>query len=295
MSSNKKLDISTLNQIGIYKHDSFFDNSFIEKLGNRCEIIYNAEKFLSKFGLGNCSSRNGSLFTGNLLLKSSIFIELAVVLQKFIKSNNLKNYFLSEFFIVSTDKYNNFSDWWHRDYPHDKENFEFYNRHSIGFFIPISKFNELTGSTKVVEYSNNDLTLSPTQKNIKILSANKGDLIIYDPKLIHTGGSNKTDETRQLIIALFNRKELIPCEDFQIQTEMIFKDKDKKLLKEINLIRYKPMVNFFGRNRSIIDTSLRPIIKVINKFKRNFDLVNSLIYFSWTRLLYWIFNLIKKD
>ena len=295
MNSKKNLDINTLKKIGIYKHDSFFEPSFIEELSNRCEIIYSSEIFLKKFGFGNCSYRNGSLFTGNLLLKSSVFIELAVVLQKFIKSNNLKNYFLSEFFMVSTNKYNKSSDWWHRDYPHNIENFELYNKHSIGFFIPISTFNELTGSTKILEYSNNDLTLSPTYESIKILSANKGDLIIYDPKLMHTGGANKTDVTRHLIIALFNRKELIPCEDFNIQTEMIFTDKDKKLLKEINLIRYKPMINFFGRNRSILNTSLRPIVKLINKFKRNFKFINALIYFSWTRLLYFTFNLLKKE
>ena len=295
MYSKNKLDISILEKIGIYKHDSFFESSFIEKLSKKCEIIYNSERFLNKFGLGNCSYRNGSLFTGNLLVKSSIFIELAVVLQKFIKSNNLKNYFLSEYFMVSNNKYNKFSDWWHRDYPHNIENFEFYNKHSIGFFIPISTFNEFTGSTKVVEYSNHDLTLSPTYENIKILSAKKGDLIIYDPKLMHTGGANKTDETRQLIIVIFNRKELIPCEDFHIQTEMIFTEKDKKLIKEINLMRYKPMTNFFGRNRSIIDTSLKPIVKVINKFKMNFNFVNNFIYFSWTRLLYFIFNLLKQD
>ena len=112
---------------------------------------------------------------------------------------------------------------------------------------------------------------------------------------MHTGGTNKTDVTRHLIIALFNRKELIPCEDFNIQTEMIFTDKDKKLLKEINLIRYKPMINFFGRNRSILNTSLRPIVKLINKFKRNFKFINALIYFSWTRLLYFTFNLLKKE
>ncbi len=295
MNSKKNLDINTLKKIGIYKHDSFFEPSFIEELSNRCEIIYSSEIFLKKFGFGNCSYRNGSLFTGNLLLKSSVFIELAVVLQKFIKSNNLKNYFLSEFFMVSTNKYNKSSDWWHRDYPHNIENFELYNKHSIGFFVPISTFNELTGSTKILEYSNNDLTLSPTYERIKILSANKGDLIIYDPKLMHTGGTNKTDVTRHLIIALFNRKELIPCEDFNIQTEMIFTDKDKKLLKEINLIRYKPMINFFGRNRSILNTSLRPIVKLINKFKRNFKFINALIYFSWTRLLYFTFNLLKKE
>lgn len=295
MYSKKTLDINTLKKIGIYKHDSFFEPSFIEELSNNCEIIYRSEVFFNKFGFGNTTYRNGSLFTGNLLLKSSIFIELAVVLQKFIKSNNLKNYFLSEFFMVSTNKYNKSSDWWHRDYPYNIENFELYNKHSIGFFIPISIFNELTGSTKVLEYSNNDLTLSPTFESIKILSANKGDLIIYDPKLMHTGGANKTDETRHLIIALFNRKELIPCEDFNIQTEMIFTDKDKKLLKEINLIRYKPMINFFGRNRSIINTSLRPIVKLIKKFKRNLNFVKALIYFSWTRLLYFIFNLLKKD
>ena len=295
MDSKEKFDLSYLEKIGIYKLDSFFDLYFIEKLSKRCEIIYNSERFLNKFGLGNRTFRNGSLFTGNLLIKSSIFIELAVVLQNLIKSNNLPNYYLSEFFMVSTDKYDQSSDWWHRDYPHNLENFELYKKHSIGFFIPISRFNELTGSTKIVEKSNNDLTLSPTYENIKKLSANKGDLIIYDPKLIHTGGSNKTEETRHLIITVFNRKELIPCEDFQIQTEMIFTNKDKKLLKKINLIRYKPMINFFGRNRSIIDTSLRPIFKVINKFKRNLNFFNSLIYFSWTRLLYSIFNLIKKD
>ena len=295
MASKEKLDLNTLEKIGIYKYSSFFDYSFIKKLRIKSDIIYNSEKFLNKFGLGNRSERNGSLFTGNLLIKSSIFIELAVILQKFIESNNLSNYYLSEFFLVSTNKCNKSSDWWHRDYPHNLENFELYNKHSIGFFVPVSKFNDLTGSTKVIEYSNNDLTLSATYENTKILSANKGDLIIYNPRIMHTGGSNKTDKTRQLIVAIFNRKELIPCENFVIQKDMIFTEKDKKIIKELKLIRYEPIINFFGRNRTIINTSLRPIVKVINKIKIMFNWFNSFIYFSWTRSLYAFFNLVKKS
>tara|TARA_B100000945_G_C20094375_1_gene462788 strand:+ start:145 stop:483 length:339 start_codon:yes stop_codon:yes gene_type:complete len=112
---------------------------------------------------------------------------------------------------------------------------------------------------------------------------------------MHTGGSNKTDKTRQLIVAIFNRKELIPCENFAIQNDMIFTEKDKKLIKELKLIRYEPIINFFGRNRSFINTSLRPIVKVINKIKIKFNLINSFIYYSWTRLLYFFFNQLKKD
>ena len=286
------MDLNTLEKL-VYVN-IVFDYSFIKKLRIKCDIIYNSEKFLNTFGLGNRSERNGSLFTGNLLLKSSIFIELAVVLQKFIESNNLRNYCLSEFFLVSTNKYSKSSDWWHRDYPHNLENFELYNKHSIGFFVPVSTFNDSTGSTRVIEYSNNNLKLSANFENTKILSANKGDLIIYNPRIMHTGGSNKTDKTRQLIVAIFNRKELIPCENFVIQKDMIFTEKDKKLIKELKLIRYKPIINFFGRNRTIINTSLRPIVKVFNRIKIKINWFYSFTYFFWTRSLYTFFNLIKK-
>ena len=111
---------------------------------------------------------------------------------------------------------------------------------------------------------------------------------------MHTGGSNKTDKTRQLIVAIFNRKELIPCENFVIQKDMIFTEKDKKLIKELKLIRYKPIINFFGRNRSIINTSMRPIVKVFNRIKIKINWFNSFTYFFWTRSLYTFFNLIKK-
>lgn len=295
MKKKVKLDFNTLEKFGIYKHKSFFEPSFIQKLKNKCDIIYKSELFLNKFGLGNRSFRNGSFFTGNLLIKSTIFIELAYILQNFINSNNLSNYFLSEFFMVSTIRSDNFSDWWHRDYPHNIENFDLYDKHSIGFFIPVSTFNKVTGSTKVIESSNNNLSLSVNIENTKILSANKGDLIIYDPKMLHTGGSNQTENKRQLIIAIFNRKELIPCENFQTQFDMIFSNYDKKLISSLNIIRYKPMQNFFGRNRSIIDTSYKPIIKILIKFRRILCSLNPLIYFYWTRILYSVIAYFKND
>ena len=80
---NENLKFDYLNEGGIYKHKSFFDENFITKLKNECDIIYNSENLLNKIGLGNRSYRNGSLFIGNLLIKSSIFIELAVTLQSF--------------------------------------------------------------------------------------------------------------------------------------------------------------------------------------------------------------------
>ena len=39
---------------------------------------------------------------------------------------------------------------------------------------------------------------------------------------------------------------------------MIFDKYGKRLIKELNLKRHKPMENFFGRNRSLLDTPLRP-------------------------------------
>ena len=60
---------------------------------------------------------------------------------------------------------------------------------------------------------------------------------------------------------------------------MIFTEKDKKLIKELKLIRYKPIINFFGRNRSIINTSMRPIVKVFNRIKIKINWFNSFTYF----------------
>ena len=294
MYSYKKLDLDLLSKNGYYNYRSFFNLNFTEKLKDKCDVIYHSEKFLNKFGLGNCSYRNGSSFSGNLLIKSNVFIELALRLQKFLESNNLSNYFLSEFFLVSNNRSNNFSEWWHRDFPHTSENFKLFTNHSIGFFIPVSEFNHQTGATKLIEFSHNDLSLT-SKSNPKSLSAEKGDLIIYNPKILHTGGLNNSKNTRNLIIAIFNRKEFIPCEDFQIQLDYIFSKHDKKLIKNLNLIRYKGMQNFFGRNRSIINTSLKPFIKIIKKFISVSQNLKRLFYFAWTRFLYLIFSLLINN
>ncbi len=294
MGNEKNIDLKILNSKGFINYDSFFEKDFIKKINDKCNVIYKAEKLLNKIGFGNRSLRNGSLFIGNLIIKSNLFIELAVNLQKLLRSNKLNKYYLSEYFLVSTNKSKDFSEWWHRDHPHDDENYNLYTNHSIGFFIPVSKYNHSTGATRIIEFSNQDIELSPKKHKSHTLIANKGDLIIYNPKILHTGGSNIENETRHLIILIFNRKELIPCENFEIQAEMIFDKYGKRLIKELNLKRHKPMENFFGRNRSLLDTPLRPAVKIERKIKNKIKEMQSLIYFIWSRLLYLMISSLKK-
>ncbi len=294
MVNNKNIDLEILNNKGYINYKSFFEKDFIKKIRDKCDVIYKAETFLNRVGFGNRSLRNGSLFIGNLIIKSNLFIELAVNLQNFLRSNKLNKYYLSEYFLVSTNKSKDFSYWWHRDHPHNDENYNLYPNHSIGFFIPVSTYDFSTGATRILEFSNKDIKLSPTKDKSHTLSANKGDLIIYNPKILHTGGSNIENETRHLIIVIFNRKELIPCENFQIQAEMIFEKYGKQLIKKLNLKRHKPMGNFFGRNRSLIDTPLRPAVKIQKKIKTKIYQSQSLIYFIWSRFLYFVFSFSKE-
>tara|TARA_Y100001968_G_C19449856_1_gene767804 strand:+ start:4942 stop:5844 length:903 start_codon:yes stop_codon:yes gene_type:complete len=288
------IDLNRIARIGHETYTSFFDLELINKLNETIDSIYLSERILSSIGLGNSSYRNGSIFIGNLLIKSKIFIQTAFLIQNLLRENQISNYYLSEYFCVSTNKCNYFQPWWHRDFPHTIENFSIYNEHTLGFFIPVSSYNLESGSTKIVKNSNTDKFLNEKKGIITDMSANKGDLIIYDPKICHTGGCNLQNKTRHLIVAIFSRKELISYENFNIQVDMAFSHTDRNLLKQINLIRHKEVTNFFGRNRSIQYSVLSPIgtiFKKIIKFKQK---AYSFIYFFWTRFIYLLAkNIIK--
>ena len=79
---------------GFHIEKSYFDSDYISDLNIIANKILNFEKIFNLLGLGNQSTRNGTIFTSNLMFKNKAFIDL--ILKKITTSRLLGNYNLSE-------------------------------------------------------------------------------------------------------------------------------------------------------------------------------------------------------
>ena len=200
MSGNSYIQIR---EKGYYIIKNYFKKELLIRVLRRVNIIYRAEIFLNYFGFGNKVRLGGNTFIGNLILKSREFIILISEVQKYLDKNNINEYALSEYFLVSNLSEKYFNEWWHRDFPHSNENLKVFDNCSIGFFIPLGEFNSKTGSTKILPFSNKNIELDPTKDHSIQIESKLGDLVVYDPRAFHTGGKNISHKPRHLLIAIY--------------------------------------------------------------------------------------------
>lgn len=283
MSDNS---FSEIREKGYIVLEEYFKKKLLKRVLRRVNIIYKAEIFLNYFGFGNKVRLGGNTFIGNLILKSREFIELISEVQKYLDQNYVNEYALSEYFLVSNLSEEYFNEWWHRDFPHSNENLKVFDNCSIGFFIPLGEFNNKTGSTKILPFSNKNIKLDPFKDHSIQLESKLGDLVIYDPRVFHTGGKNISGKPRHLLIAIYNRKEFIPCEDFEKQRKLIFLSSQRKMVNKLYLKRHKPFSNFFGRNKNASITLFRPIRAASIIFANFYYKTITILYFLWTRFIY---------
>ncbi len=107
---------------GFHIFRSRIDSGLVKDLNLIANAIINTDRIGNLVGLGNRTLRNGNIFTGNLLFKHKIFSRLLLNYGLLdFPSTFLKHFTLSEYILVSSYDADNFSYWWHRDYPNGNE------------------------------------------------------------------------------------------------------------------------------------------------------------------------------
>jgi ectoine hydroxylase-related dioxygenase (phytanoyl-CoA dioxygenase family) len=293
MKVDSMFRVKDLEVLGYAVWENALDIDFVRNIETVVDTVLLGDKFAGFLGIGNQSERNGTFFTGNLLTKDRVFRELLSRCQSFVDDVDTgKNMYLSEFMIVSSKHLDTFEDWWHQDFPFTNENRSVYTKHAIGMFVPITKFDSEHGSTRVLPRSHNDEYLDKTRDPRHIV-ADLGDIVVYDPRLFHSGSSNATDKVRNLIVIIFSRKELIPFEDFEFQFRLLWPwERNDPLVRSLRLRRHRSVLNTFGRNRTWINHRLflvRWLTKVCQlSIRLIFTVgyrVKELLFYSMARLL----------
>jgi hypothetical protein len=186
---------------GFHIQKSYFDKSFLLKVNDISNAIMKFERFFNFFGFGNQSLRNGNIFTANLLYKNDIFYDLLVnkgLLD--MPKEFLGNFVLSEFKIVTSTRTENFSFWWHRDYPYQQG--EDMGDVDLGILVPLIDFNKSVGPTVFIPKSHllknepADLNTKLSYSKSEYLETSLGDIFIYDGKLFHSGSENYSNSNR---------------------------------------------------------------------------------------------------
>lgn len=103
------------------------------------------------------------------------------------------------------------------------------NVNYLQWMIPLVATNEKNGCTQIVPKSHKSGTLKPIYNKNKILNLelNVGDMIVIDGRIWHSGGANKTDIDRWVIIITFCKWFFKPHYD-------IARSFPKKFLKKLN-------------------------------------------------------------
>lgn len=286
LSMNLSHNLCALNENGYCVINSALSDELVTRLIKKTNYVYHAEKLLNYVGIGNKPRLGGNSFSGNLILKSDVYIDLLLVLSEVNASLGMESYCLSEYFLVSNISNEDHSAWWHRDHPYTDQNISSLGSSSIGYFVPLGGFNEDSGSTLIIPGSHDNSNLSPENTKPIAFTASAGDLIVYDPRALHTGGRNKTGLVRHLLIVLFNRKEFIPAENFERQLQLSYKKTSRSKLYRVKIKRHKLISNFFSRNKNLWHTSLRPIKALQVVAFRTSNKLISFLYYGWTRSLY---------
>ena len=255
---------ASLENDGFFILKQCFHRNYLIDINRISNSIIKFDKFFNLFGFGNRTARNGNILTGNLLYRHDIFYDLLInkgLLN--IPKEFLQDFVLSEFKIVTSFKYDNFSYWWHRDYPHVYG--DDIGDVSIGILIPLIDFNEHVGSTVIIPKSHlcstkpADLDETQPYRNSSHLETSLGDIFVYNAKLFHSGSRNHSTQVRNLISVQFVEKYIGPCEDMKIQYfQLHVRD---KVLSDLMTRYHLPHVNKFGCNRGWTHTAMWSILK----------------------------------
>tara|TARA_A100001015_G_scaffold307955_1_gene404736 strand:- start:184 stop:1101 length:918 start_codon:yes stop_codon:yes gene_type:complete len=279
---------SNMKKQGYHIQKGFFKESYLSNINKTCCKIINLEKNFKKLGFGNQTFRNGNIFTSNLLLKSNVFHDLLTNngLLNF-PSQYLEEFILSEYKIISSYKYDDFSYWWHRDYPYHlsitKENI------NLGIIIPLINFNENNGSTVYIPESHllpdkpQDLDVQKPYSKQNVLETNLGDIFVYDGKLFHSGSKNLSGKLRNLISIQFVKNYITPCEDMKRQ--FFQNDIRNKTIENLMTQYHSPHIHKFGVNRNWSNTKYWAFLKypyfVQKKIKNYYYKLVKLIYLNF--------------
>ena len=76
---------------------------------------------MRKFGLGNRNFGNSTVFTGNLISKHPLFLEVLERVCPLVVERLGRRFQVSEFKLVTTLKAEDFRMWWHRDFPYEDD------------------------------------------------------------------------------------------------------------------------------------------------------------------------------
>lgn len=263
----RKLDSNFENNIrdnGFHIQKNFFENTFLNKVNDISNKIIKFEKKLNLVGLGNQSSRNGNIFTGDLILKNDVFSDILLNYDLLkIPETLLKKFNLSEYKVISSYKFSDSKYWWHRDHPF--YDFNQTDDINIGILIPLIDFNKEVGSTVFIPKSHKlsrkpeNLIETESFSNQEYLETKLGDIFIYDGKLIHSGSPNNIDKIRSLVSIQFVKKYVIPCENMKLQ----YTQSNKKNNKLFSLMYdyHDQHINKFGSNRNWVHTKYWKILK----------------------------------
>lgn len=259
-----------MKKVGFRKVDQVISKPLLSNLQKISDKIISYEMKMRLFGVGNRSMRNSTIFTGNLILKSELFLEVLEQVTPFAKAELGENCVVSEFKLVTSFKSESFDLWWHRDFPFSDDIDKRFNSNiGLACIVPLCDFNQSNGSTLVVPGSHKFQTFPPSYKAKDYmgdgvqLESNIGDIWLYDPRVIHSGASNPSKDYRHIILAHFVIPPIAARENFKKQVGLT-PYKSDFLKKERQLWNtHVPDSNKFGSNRGWEHTSFRLIIKIL--------------------------------
>ena len=139
---------------GYTKIPGYLNDQELSVLSRVSDRIVKIGLLLRKFGLGNRSYRNCTAFSGDLILKHPLFVNVLEKLVPIAESQLGASFQISEFKLVSSTQADNFKMWWHRDFPF-QENVDkrLNDKIALAVIVPLCDFNSTVGSTYVLPNS----------------------------------------------------------------------------------------------------------------------------------------------
>ncbi|GEA07028.1 hypothetical protein KUL42_17890 [Alteromonas sp. KUL42] len=211
-----------------------FDQSFVSKVGNLLEDIYQQqEKLFGRDVLEDidevdqvrCLTRFDSIFLGILRHKrlKSITEELLGTAHILMLQNA----------VISKGGIRHHQSSWHRDIPY--QNFISSEPLAINMLLVLDQFDEKTGATELLPYSHK-LSQLPSDKFIEkhkiAINAQAGDVLVFDSMIYHRAGLNRSKNTRKGLNSQLCKPFIRPQyqHDIVVPSEFILDEYDRQLL-----------------------------------------------------------------
>ncbi len=110
----------------------------------------------------------------------------------------------------------------------EKKNFSL-PAHAIGFLVPLTKMNEVSGTTRIWPKSNTGLPYrnkNQHEKPFTDLDLELGDIALLDTRTFHAGTPNQSDSLRPLLYVTFSTPWYINQIDFKEFSNFTLSDQD---------------------------------------------------------------------